>query len=51
MLVDEGERNQPNTTIRGASSAHQRNVILLSFRWRVDDSPLMVTLNAGLVAL
>ena len=36
------------TTISGPSSARQRNVISMAFRWRADDGP---TLNAGLVAL
>ena len=47
FLVDEG-REDPNTTISGPSSAHQRNAIKMAFRWRADDGP---TLNAGLVAL
>ena len=41
-------RKDPNTTIRRSSSAHQRNAILLAFRWRADGGP---TLNAYLVAL
>ena len=46
-LVDEGIEDQ-NTAINGPSSARQRNVIEMAFRWRADDGP---TLNAGLVAL
>ena len=38
-------RKDPNTTISGPSSAHQRNAILMAFRRRADDGP---TLNAGL---
>ena len=41
FLVDEG-RGDPNTTISGPSSGHQR------IRWCAGDGP---TLNAGLVAL
>ena len=49
FLVDEG-REDPNTTIRGPSLAHQRNAstVQMAFRWRADDG---LTLNAGLVAL
>ena len=47
FLVDEG-RKDPNTTICGQSSSHQRNTILMAFCWRADDGP---TLNAGLAAL
>ena len=46
-LVAEG-REDPNTTIRGRSSARQRNAIYMEFRWCADDGP---TLNAGLAAL
>ena len=46
-LVDEVVED-PNTTINGPSSAHQRNAIQVAFRWRADDCP---TLNAGFVAL
>ena len=41
FLVYEG-REDPNTTINGPSSAHQRKAILKASRWRA---------NAGLVAL
>ena len=37
-----------NCNLNGPSSARQRNVIQLAFRWRADDDP---TLNAVLVAL
>ena len=47
FLVDEG-RKDPNTTISGQLSSHQRNTILMAFCWRADDGP---TLNAGLAAL
>ena len=47
ILVDEW-REDPNTTISRSPSAHQRNAIQMSFRWRADHGP---TLNAGLVAL
>ena len=47
ILVDEVIED-PNTTINGPSSAHQRNAIQVAFRWRADDCP---TLNAGFVAL
>ena len=47
FLVDEGRKDQ-NTTIKGQSSARQRNTILMAFRWRAGDG---LTLNAGLVAL
>ena len=40
-------RADPNTTIRGPSSACQRNAIYMAFCWRADDGP---TLNSGLVA-
>ena len=36
------------STISGPSSACQRNAILMAFRWRADDGPI---LNAGLVAM
>ena len=47
FLFGEG-REDPNTTISGPSSTRQRNAILMAFRWRADDDPI---LNAGLVAL
>ena len=47
FLIYEG-KDDLNTTISRASSARQRNVILMAFRWRADGGP---TLNAGLVAL
>ena len=47
FLVDDG-REDPNNTKSGPSSARQRNVIEMAFRWRDDNGP---TLNAGLVAL
>ena len=47
FLVDVGIED-PNVTINGPSSACQRNVISMAFRWRADDGP---TLNAGLVVL
>ena len=47
LLIDKG-REDPNTTISGTSSALQRNAIIMAFRWRTDDGPI---LNAGLVAL
>ena len=40
ILVNE-EIEDPNITINGPSSACQRNAILMSFRWRADDSPTM----------
>ena len=46
FLDDEG-RKDPNTTISGPSSTHQRNAISMAFRWRADVGP---TLSAGLVA-
>ena len=47
FLVVEGFED-PNITKNGPSSARQRNVIEIAFRWRADDGP---TLNASLVAL
>ena len=47
FLVDEG-RKDPDTTIRGQSSARRRNAILMAFRRRADDG---TTWNSGLVAL
>ena len=41
-LVDE-EREDPNTSISGPSSARQRNAIEMAVRWCADDGP---TLNA-----
>ena len=41
-LVDE-EKENPNTSISGPSSARQRNAIEMAFRWCADDCP---TLNA-----
>ena len=41
-------RKDPHTTIRGPSTARQRNAIEMAFCWRADDGPI---LNAGLVAL
>ena len=41
-------REDPNSTNSEPSSARQRNVISMAFRWRADDG---ITLNAGLVAL
>ena len=38
----------PNTVIKGPSSASQRNAISMAFRWRADDGS---TFNAGLKAL
>ena len=35
FLDDEG-RKDPNTTISGPSSTHQRNAISMAFRWRAD---------------
>ena len=46
FYLDEG-RKDPDTTISGPSTAHQRNAIKMAFRWRADDGP---KLNAGLVA-
>ena len=47
FLVDEW-REDSNTTLSGPSSARQRNAILMAFRWRANDCPI---LNAGFVAL
>ena len=47
FLVDDGSED-PNNTKSGPSSARQRNVIEMAFRWRDDNGP---TLYAGLVAL
>ena len=44
FFVDEG-RQDPNTTVRGPSSASQRNAISMAFRWRAADG---TTLNDGL---
>ena len=42
FLTDEG-REDPNITINRPSSARQRNVILMAFRWRAVNGP---SLNA-----
>ena len=47
FLVDKG-REDPNTTISGPLSAHQRNTIKIAIHWRANDG---LTLNAGLADL
>ena len=47
FIGDEG-REDPNCTKRGPSLARQQNVILMTFRWRANDGPM---LNPSLVAL
>ena len=46
-FLDYEGTNDPNTTLSGPSSTHQRNAISMAFRWRADVGP---TLSVGLVA-
>ena len=47
FLVDD-ERVDPNTTKSGPSSAHQRNAILMAFRWRANGGPILNTVSVAL---
>ena len=48
FFVDEGRKNDPNSTKSRPSSTHQQNTINMAFRWRANGGP---TLYAASVAL